>query len=93
MVSRDQCRIPDLVGYGLPGGQKHLPELRDTVRDLNYQLKLSNGGGGGIARNPLVADCSASAVASARRPLAGVSASLRDAARTRNAGAHPSRAV
>lgn len=39
MVSRDPCRIPDLVGYGLPGGQKHLPELRDTVRDLNYQLK------------------------------------------------------
>ena len=29
----------DLVGYGLPGGQKHLPEHRDTVRDLNYQLK------------------------------------------------------
>lgn len=39
MVSRDPCRIPDLVGYGLPGGQKHLPEHRDTVRDLNYQLK------------------------------------------------------
>lgn len=39
MVSRDPCRIPDLVGYGLPGGQKHLPEHRGTVRDLNYQLK------------------------------------------------------
>lgn len=39
MVSRDPCRNPDLVGYGLPGGQKHLPEHRDTVRDLNYQLK------------------------------------------------------
>ena len=39
MVSRDPCRIPDLVGYGLPGGQKHLPEHCDTVRDLNYQLK------------------------------------------------------
>lgn len=39
MVSRDPCRIPDLVGCGLPGGQHHLPEHRDTVRDLNYQLK------------------------------------------------------
>jgi len=39
VVSRDPCRSPDLVGYGLPDGQKHLPEHRYTVRDLNYQLK------------------------------------------------------
>jgi site-specific recombinase XerC len=39
VVSRDPCRISDLVGCGLPGGQKHLPEHRYTVRDLNYQLK------------------------------------------------------
>jgi hypothetical protein len=39
VVSRDPSRVPDLVGYGLPGGQKHLPEQRVTVRDLNYQLK------------------------------------------------------
>jgi len=39
VVSRDPCRVLDLVGYGLPGGQKHLPEVRCTVRDLNYQLK------------------------------------------------------
>ena len=39
VVSRDPYRIPDLVGYGLPGGQKHLPEFRCTVRDLNHQLK------------------------------------------------------
>ena len=38
VVSRDPCRISDLVGYGLPGGQKHLPEYRYTLRDLNYQL-------------------------------------------------------
>lgn len=31
------CR--DLAGYGLPDGQKHLPERHDTVRDLNHQLK------------------------------------------------------
>ena len=39
MVSRDPCLDEDLIGYGLPGGQKHLPEHRYTVRDLNYQLK------------------------------------------------------
>ena len=39
MVSRDPCLDEDLVGYGPPGGQKHLPEIRYTVRDLNYQLK------------------------------------------------------
>lgn len=39
VVSRDPCRVSDLGGYGLPGGQKHLPEYRCTVRYLNYQLK------------------------------------------------------
>jgi len=28
-----------LVGYGLPGGQKHLPEQLHTMKNLNYQLK------------------------------------------------------
>ena len=40
VVSRDPCRISDLAGYGLPGGQKHLPEYLYTVRDLNHQLDL-----------------------------------------------------
>ncbi len=39
-MSRDPSRVfPDLVGYGLPGGQKHLPEYECTMRNLNYQLK------------------------------------------------------
>lgn len=39
MVSQDPGRIPDLVGCGLPDGQKHLPDLAYTMRNLNHQLK------------------------------------------------------
>lgn len=39
MVSHDPYRIPDSIGCGLSSGQKHLPDLLHTMRDLDHQLK------------------------------------------------------
>ena len=39
MVSRDPCRASGSVRLRPTDGQKHLPEPKNTVRNLNHQLK------------------------------------------------------
>jgi hypothetical protein len=40
VVSRDLHRASGFGRLRPPDGQKHLPEKRNTVRDLNHQLKI-----------------------------------------------------